>query len=87
MKKSRRFFLQKLGLTGLAASLYMPKLSAAITVTPDPQSIPQGLTVLFQGDSITDGNRSRNTDWNHVMGHGYSYLIASRLWYLHPEKN
>jgi lysophospholipase L1-like esterase len=86
MKKSRRIFLQKLGVTGLAASLYMPKLSAASPITPKPRSIPPGLTVLFQGDSITDGNRSRNTDWNHVMGHGYAYLIASRLWYLHPEK-
>ena len=30
-----------------------------------------GYTFLFQGDSITDGNRTRNNDWNHVMGHGY----------------
>jgi len=40
-----------------------------------------GYTFLFQGDSITDGNRSRDKDWNHVMGHGYAYLIASRLGY------
>lgn len=37
------------------------------------------LRVLFQGDSITDGGRSRNEDLNHVMGHGYAYLIAGRL--------
>lgn len=43
-------------------------------------------TFLFQGDSITDGNRSRNHDWNHVMGHGFAYLIASRLWYDFPKK-
>lgn len=43
-------------------------------------------TFLFQGDSITDGNRSRNNDWNHVMGHGFAYLIASRLWYDFPKK-
>jgi len=41
-------------------------------------------TVLFQGDSITDGNRSRNTDWNHVLGHGYPFIISSRLWYDNP---
>jgi len=41
---------------------------------------------LFQGDSITDGNRTRNNDWNHVMGHGYAYLIASRLWFDFPPK-
>lgn len=43
-------------------------------------------TVLFQGDSITDGNRTRNQDWNHVMGHGFAYLIASRLWCDYPRK-
>jgi lysophospholipase L1-like esterase len=41
-------------------------------------------TILFQGDSITDGNRTRNNDWNHVMGHGFAYLVASRLWYDFP---
>ena len=46
----------------------------------------KGYTILFQGDSITDGNRSRNMDWNHVLGHGYAYLIAARLWYNFPEK-
>ncbi|UUZ84833.1 hypothetical protein LJK88_15145 [Paenibacillus sp. P26] len=37
------------------------------------------MRVLFQGDSITDGGRSRNNDLNHVLGHGYAYIIASRL--------
>ena len=46
-----------------------------------------GFTFLFQGDSITDGNRSRNNDWNHLMGHGYVYLISSRLWYAFPQKD
>lgn len=46
----------------------------------------EDFTFLFQGDSITDGNRTRNNDWNHVMGHGYQYIIASRLWYDFPEK-
>lgn len=41
------------------------------------QSSPS--TILFQGDSITDGGRSRNEDLNHVLGHGYAYLISSRL--------
>jgi lysophospholipase L1-like esterase len=39
----------------------------------------KGLTFLFQGDSITDGNRSRNKDWNH--------LIASRLWFDYADKD
>lgn len=35
--------------------------------------------VLFSGDSITDGNRGKSMDCNHIMGHGYQYIIASRL--------
>jgi lysophospholipase L1-like esterase len=37
-----------------------------------------GARILFQGDSITDGNRGRNADPNHVLGHGYQYIIASK---------
>ncbi|MCY2924559.1 MAG: SGNH/GDSL hydrolase family protein [Planctomycetota bacterium] len=36
-------------------------------------------TILFQGDSITDGARGRNEDLNHILGHGYVFLIAARL--------
>lgn len=36
-------------------------------------------TVLFQGDSITDGARGRSEDLNHILGHGYAYLIAAKL--------
>ena len=35
--------------------------------------------VLFSGDSITDGNRGRSMDCNHIMGHGYQYIVASQL--------
>ncbi|MCR2807094.1 SGNH/GDSL hydrolase family protein [Paenibacillus soyae] len=44
------------------------------------------LTVLFQGDSITDGGRGRNEDLNHILGHSYPYLIASRLANVHAEQ-
>lgn len=36
-------------------------------------------TILFSGDSITDGNRGKSMDCNHIMGHGYQYIVASRL--------
>lgn len=42
---------------------------------------------LFQGDSITDGNRGRNADLNHIMGHGYAYSIASRIGVDFPASN
>lgn len=35
--------------------------------------------VLFSGDSITDGNRVHKMDLNHIMGHGYQYIVAGRL--------
>jgi lysophospholipase L1-like esterase len=70
--------------------------SAAVALTPQLlQAMPSkrtetkggdGFSFLFQGDSITDGNRSRNNDWNHVMGHGYQFIIASKLWYEFPKK-
>lgn len=36
-------------------------------------------TILFIGDSITDGARGRTSDPNHILGHGYVFLIAGRL--------
>jgi lysophospholipase L1-like esterase len=35
--------------------------------------------ILFQGDSITDGNRGRSPDPNHILGHGYCFIIAAKF--------
>ncbi len=35
--------------------------------------------ILFSGDSITDGNRGKSMDCNHIMGHGYQFIVAGRL--------
>jgi len=35
--------------------------------------------ILFQGDSITDGKRGRSKDPNHILGHGYVFVIAARF--------
>ncbi len=43
--------------------------------------------ILFQGDSITDGNRGRNTDLNHIHGHGYQYILASEMYADNFDKN
>ena len=45
-----------------------------------------GARVLFQGDSITDGNRGRNEDPNHILGHGYAFIIAARYGGHYPER-
>jgi lysophospholipase L1-like esterase len=42
---------------------------------------------LFQGDSITDGNRGRSADPNHILGHGYVFSIASTLGSKLPGRN
>jgi hypothetical protein len=36
-----------------------------------------GARILFQGDSITDGNRGRSADPNHILGHGYVNFQAA----------
>lgn len=38
----------------------------------------QECRILFQGDSITDGNRGRTADPNHILGHGYAFIIAAK---------
>jgi lysophospholipase L1-like esterase len=83
---NRRTFIKTTALTGLGMvavnSLSASNLCREKTTTP---LFEEKSVILFQGDSITDGNRGRNDDWNHVMGHGYAYLIASRLWCDFPQ--
>jgi len=88
MTTSRRNFIKKLGIIGLAG-INLPDILSVTNLMPSTGKDDKGgknLTFLFQGDSITDGNRTSNNDWNHVMGHGFACLIASRLWYDYPDK-
>ncbi len=50
-------------------------------------SFRTGARILFQGDSITDGNRGRSEDPNHILGHGYAFIIAARYGASFPESN
>ncbi len=45
-----------------------------------------GCRILFQGDSITDGNRGRSLDPNHILGHGYAFITAARHGAAFPER-
>ena len=81
----RRLFLQQIASLGTIASLSPSLLHA--TPLDDDTTKGNGHTFLFQGDSITDGNRTRNKDLNHVMGHGYQFIVASKLWYDFPKKD
>ena len=84
---SRRKFIRGAALTGIAAyCLPQMKTFAAIGSKPSKTKLNEGAVILFQGDSITDGSRGRNTDPNHIMGHGYAFSIASRVGADYPEK-
>jgi lysophospholipase L1-like esterase len=83
--KSRRNFIKQLSVVGATAS-FSQWLHAMPSPIQNLNDIKQSHTILFQGDSITDGNRTRNNDWNHVMGHGYQFIVASKLWYELPNK-
>jgi lysophospholipase L1-like esterase len=74
MNQKRRTFLK----SGLALG--------AFGIETDNSWNEEIKTIVFQGDSITDGNRTRNQDWNHLMGHGYANNVASKLWLKYPEK-
>ena len=55
---------------------------------PGLTALRPGDTVLFQGDSITDGGRMRTgSDFNHIMGQDYAYLLAARLGAIYPKRN
>ena len=83
---SRRSFIRGIALSGIGAS-GLPNSQAFASVLKKQESNPtKGKVILFQGDSITDGNRGRNTDPNHIMGHGYAFSIASRLGARYPKK-
>lgn len=84
-QNKRRDFLKTITAFGAAASLPAFLQAAPLSETSHTKE-GDGFSFLFQGDSITDGNRTRNTDWNHVMGHGYQFIIASKLWYEQPKK-
>lgn len=48
-------------------------------------------TILFMGDSITDGNRYKDEkdrwDLNHQMGHSFAYIINGLLGSMYPQKD
>lgn len=73
------------GVLGLVTASGFPLRAAA--AGGDLPAFAPGTRILFQGDSITDGGRWRNSsDPNHLFGQGYPFLIAARLGALHPDR-
>ncbi len=71
---------RRLGIVLLLAGM----LAGQVTEMP---LFRQDARILFQGDSITDGNRGRTADPNHILGHGYAFLIAAKYGAALPERN
>lgn len=67
MKSTHLILLLLIGLLG--------RLPAAEPIA----AFAPGARILFQGDSITDGNRGRNADPNHILGHGYAFIISAKF--------
>lgn len=83
---SRRIFL-KVGGAGLATVVSTPFLAQA-SISKKKGKIPKNLTILMQGDSITDAGRDKSIqDVNDAgsMGRGYVYQVASSLLGSLPE--
>jgi len=68
----------------LLAMLLISPLTTLHAAEPIAAFTP-GARILFQGDSITDGNRGRSADPNHILGHGYVFIIAAKYGAAFPD--
>ncbi|MDR8391541.1 SGNH/GDSL hydrolase family protein [Aliifodinibius sp. S!AR15-10] len=92
-KYTRRSFLENittatLGAMGAGSLLFSSHSSSE----PDTlgNELPEGATILFQGDSITDAGRDKdnanpNDPW--ALGQGYAFLAAAALRHSMAAKN
>ena len=69
----------------LILTLFAALLLAPSHATEPVAAFTTGARILFQGDSITDGKRGRNADPNHILGHGYAFIIAAKFGAAFPE--
>ena len=92
---SRRHFM-KAGLASIGTAALIPRFVAA--AAENPRSTPvsripinNGDTILFQGDSITDAARSRETagtpNQQPGLGNGYAWLAGAELLVTRPDAN
>ncbi len=69
-----------------ALAALLSSLSVELDAAEPIAAFAPGARILFQGDSITDGNRGRDADPNHILGHGYVFIIAARQGAAFPER-
>lgn len=92
MDISRRNFITK-STIGTAALAGIPVIvSSALAedgIKSQPGLIPEGATILFQGDSISDSGREKKQELPNSassFGNGYALMIAANLLNNYPEK-
>jgi arylsulfatase A-like enzyme len=72
----------RLTTTGLRLAAVLATATGAAAGAAEPlepmAAFAPGSRILFQGDSITDGNRGRSPDPNHILGHGYAFIVAAK---------
>ena len=61
-------------------------MGLSVCSNADVAVFKENARILFLGDSITDGNRGRNDDPNHILGHGYCFIIAAKFGAQFPER-
>jgi lysophospholipase L1-like esterase len=84
----RRHFL-KAGALGFTGAIAIPSLAGTVQ-TKAPKNAPEKLTILFQGDSITDAGRDKARYYANVtpgMGTGYVFQIVTQLLGANPDKD
>jgi len=81
---NRRHFL-KAGAITIPGAMAIPSLA---NPSADPLNIPKDLTILFQGDSITDAGRDKSRYYANDtsgMGSGYVFQVVAQLLGENPD--
>jgi len=91
--KSRRDFLKKGALAGFSLAM-LPELAKAVVheqngLTATKINLKKDGVILFQGDSITDGGRKRDSNAHNTLeqlGNGYALFTSTQLLKTHADK-
>ena len=70
----------------VAAVLTLAFIVTPAYAKPALKALTPGATILFQGDSITEGGRWPGDDQNHIMGQDYAYIVAAQIGLDYPER-
>lgn len=85
MSKIRKFRRVRIAIALAICSVIWPQAGSA---REKLRVLHPHTIVVFQGDSITDGGRQRTgSDYNHIMGQDYAYILAGELGLEFPDRN